>query len=330
MIENEEIVRGPSRSDMKADVTELAAHQAAISKVLRVIASSPSDLQPIFQTIVDAATHLCRADGSTLRLVEKEGVRLVALKASPAVLKGFSFPTFADHDSFVGRLHASKSLVHVPDISELEAYREGDTALVAAVKVGIGTILYVPMLTNDDAIGAFGIWRERTEPFTDRQIELVTDFAAQATIALEIATRGRRLQEVQTALARANRIATIGEMSTSIAHEVNQPLSAIVSNADACKGWLNRESPNLEEARRTVQWIAEDGIRAAEIVSRIRDLVRKAPPKKDWFDMNEAIRDVIVLTRGEAVKNGVSVHAQLTDGLPLVERRSGAIATSDT
>src|SRR5690242_19936465 len=82
-VENDEIASSPPRSDMKADVTELAAHQAAISKVLRAIANSPSDLQPIFQTILEAATHLCRADGSVLRLVEKEGVRLVAKKASP-------------------------------------------------------------------------------------------------------------------------------------------------------------------------------------------------------------------------------------------------------
>jgi C4-dicarboxylate-specific signal transduction histidine kinase len=100
---------------------------------------------------------------------------------------------------------------------------------------------------------------------------------------------------------------------------VNQPLAAIVSNVAACQGWLNRESPNLDKARRTVQWIAEDSLRAAEIVGRIRDLVKKAPPKKDWFDMNEAIRGVIVLTRGEAVKNGVSVQVQLADGLPPVK-----------
>jgi C4-dicarboxylate-specific signal transduction histidine kinase len=136
------------------------------------------------------------------------------------------------------------------------------------------------------------------DPFTDKQIELVTDFAAQATIALEITRRERQLREVQMELARANRIATIGEMSSSIVHEINQPLAALVSNAEACQRWLNRESPNLDEARRTVRWIAEDGIRAAEIVGRIRDLIKKAPPKKDWFDMNEAIRDVIVLTPG--------------------------------
>jgi signal transduction histidine kinase len=318
-IENDETAPGPPRSDMKADVTELAAHQAAISKVLRAIASSPSDMQPIFQTILEAATHLCRADGSVLRLVEKEGVRLVAKKASPAVLKLYPFPTIVEHDSFAGRFYTNRSPVHVPDIAALESNHKGDPTLVAAVKAGIGTILYVPMLANDDVIGALGIWRERLEPFTDRQIELVTDFAAQATIGLEITARERRLRDVQTALARANRIATIGEMSASIAHEVNQPLAALISNAAACQGWLNRESPNLDKARRTVQWIAEDSIRAAEIVGRIRDLVKKAPPKKVWFDMNEAIQDVIVLTRGEAVKNGVSVKVQLADDMPLVE-----------
>jgi C4-dicarboxylate-specific signal transduction histidine kinase len=140
-----------------------------------------------------------------------------------------------------------------------------------------------------------------------------------APIALEITSRERQLREVQTELARANRIATTGQLSSSIAHEVDRPLTAVVNAAAACLRWLNRESPNLDEARSAVQWIAEEGKRAAEIIGRIRDLIKKAPPKKDWFDMNEAIRDVIIITRNEAVRNGVSVQAQLADGLPLVE-----------
>jgi signal transduction histidine kinase len=290
-----------------------------MSKVLRVIASSPTELQPVFQTILDAATHLCRADGGTLRLIEKEGIRLVARKASPAVSKWYSFPTVAEHGSYVGRLVTSRSPVHIPDMAALEAYYEGDPIVVAAVKGGVRTVLYVPMLRNDNVIGALGIWRERVEPFTDKQIELITDFAAQTNIALEITTRERQLREVQTELARANRIATMGQLSSSIAHEVNQPIAGLIANSEAALAWLSHGSAKLTEARTAIEYAIRDGRRTAEIVGRIRDLIRKAPPKKDWFDMNEAIRDLIMLTRGEAVKNGVSVQTQLADGLPLVE-----------
>jgi signal transduction histidine kinase len=312
-------LRAPTRSELQDELTEVNRYRTAMSKVLRVIASSPTDLQPVFDTILDAATHICRADGGTLRLIEKEGVRLVAREINPALLKRHSLPTMAKYGSFVGRVVTSRSPVHIPDLAALDAYHEGEPNVVAAVKGGVGTVLYVPMLRNDGVIGALGIWRERVEPFTDKQIELITDFAAQATIALEITSRERQLRDVQTELARANRIATIGEMSSSIAHEVNQPIGGLIANSEAALQWLSHGSAKLVQARTAIECAITDGKRAAQIIGRIRDLIKKAPPKKDWFDMNEAVRDVIVLTRNEAVRNGVSVEVRLADGLPLVE-----------
>jgi hypothetical protein len=113
----------PTRSELQHKLTEVTRHRGAISEVLRAIASSPRDLQPIFDTIVDAATNLCRADGATLRLIEKEGVRLVARKVSPAVSKWVLSPTIAERGSYLSRSVTSGRIVHVPDIPATETCR---------------------------------------------------------------------------------------------------------------------------------------------------------------------------------------------------------------
>jgi C4-dicarboxylate-specific signal transduction histidine kinase len=120
-------------------------------------------------------------------------------------------------------------------------------------------------------------------------------------------------------LAHANRVATIGQLTASIAHEVKQPVAATVTNAKAALRWLDGQSPNLEEVRQALTRIAKDGDRAAEVIDRIRALIKRAPPRRDRLDINEAIREVIELTRGEAARNGVSVHTDLADGLPLIQ-----------
>jgi GAF domain-containing protein len=90
-----------------------------------------------------------------------------------------------EHGSFIGRLIASKSPVHIPDITANEVYSAGEAYLVAVVKAGVRTALFVPMLRNDELVGSFSIGRRRIEHFAENEIELVTDFAAQAAIALE-------------------------------------------------------------------------------------------------------------------------------------------------
>jgi C4-dicarboxylate-specific signal transduction histidine kinase len=136
-------------------------------------------------------------------------------------------------------------------------------------------------------------------------------------------TERRRAEEArldaQNNLAHANRVTAMGQLAASIAHEVNQPIAATVTNARAALRWLDRRPPNLDEARQALARIAKDGNRAAEVIDEIRALIKKAPPRKDRLEINGAIREVIALTRGEAVKNGVSVRTELVDGLPLIQ-----------
>jgi signal transduction histidine kinase len=126
------------------------------------------------------------------------------------------------------------------------------------------------------------------------------------------------LREAQAELAHVTRVTTLGELTSSIAHEVNQPLAAVVNNASACLRWLAGQAPNLEEARQSAALIIADGHRAGEIISRIRALAKKAPPQKDCVNINETILEVIALARSEVHRNRVSTQTQLSSDVPLI------------
>jgi two-component system sensor kinase FixL len=124
------------------------------------------------------------------------------------------------------------------------------------------------------------------------------------------------LHKTQAELAHVARIATLGEMTASIAHEINQPLGAIVNNASASLRWLTAE--NFAEARRSVELAIEDGHRAGEIIQRIRSFAKKAPPQKDWIDINQTIREVIALAQGEAQRTHMVFETRLSDDVHYV------------
>jgi PAS domain S-box-containing protein len=126
-------------------------------------------------------------------------------------------------------------------------------------------------------------------------------------------------REMQMELAHANRVATMGQLSASIAHEINQPLGAAVTYADAGLRWLAANPPNLDEVRQAFRLILESGVRAGEVMDRIRALVRKAPPRKDSLEINEVILEVIALISREMEKNGISAQTQLSESLPAIQ-----------
>ena len=126
------------------------------------------------------------------------------------------------------------------------------------------------------------------------------------------------LQITRTELARVARITTIGELTASIAHEVNQPLAAVVANADACVAWLSRQNPNLVEARAAAGRATHGATRASEVIVRIRSLINKATPEKVRVQINEVIKETVALTEGQASRNDVSFLVELTPDLPVV------------
>ncbi len=134
----------------------------------------------------------------------------------------------------------------------------------------------------------------------------------------ELRQANETLRERQAELTHVTRVMTLGELTASIAHEVNQPLAAIVTNGNACLRWLAGATPNLAEARRAVERIITDGYRASEVIARIRALVKKTKARNDWVDLNEVIVEVLALAQSEARRNHVSLNRQLKNDLPRV------------
>ena len=149
-------------------------------------------------------------------------------------------------------------------------------------------------------------------------VSFVLDLTERKRAEAEARESERRYRETLMELAHTNRVTTMGQLTASIAHEVNQPITAAVINAEAALRWLGAQPPELEEVREALGLIVEDGTRAGNVIGGIRALIKKVPPQRAWLDINEAIREVAALTRGEAAKTGVSVQTDLADGLPLI------------
>ena len=188
------------------------------------------------------------------------------------------------------------------------------------------SVLCLPLVKQAKPMGVLYLENTLTpHVFTPERIVVLKLLASQAAISLENArlyadlrqenSERQRAEEAlhhtQAELAHVNRVATLGELTASIAHEINQPLAAVVNNASACLRWL--AAHNLEEARQSAALVVADGHRAGEIVARIRGLAKKAPLQKDWLDINETIREVIALVRSEVHRSGIALETQLSD-----------------
>lgn len=174
------------------------------------------------------------------------------------------------------------------------------------------------------ADGAYRWYTMRRAPRRDANGNIVKWYSVgvdveDQKIAEEAARKSQeRLHAAQSALAHASRVATLGEISASIAHEVNQPLAAIVANGQACLRFLRRETPDLNDVRGTVEWMVKDGNRAGEVIRRVRGLLKKADTEKVPFDVNETIDEVAALLRHELTEQHAIPRLELVPGLPLV------------
>jgi C4-dicarboxylate-specific signal transduction histidine kinase len=313
-----------SASGPQDRVTELVEQQAAISEVLRAVANSPHDLRPIFDTILINGTRLCQATFGGFLLVEENGFRMVARRSPPDPIYAEQWPLglYVQHaaNPFLGRLNESRSPVHIADLAADQAYLRRNPRAVALVELAhVRTCLLVPLLKDNELIGVLGMSRQEVQPFTDRQIDLVRDFAAQATIALEGTRRERQYREIQSELAHASRVATMGQLTASIAHEIKQPIAAARNNARAALNFLDKSPLDVAEVREALACVVNDTDRASDVVDRIGSLIKKAPPRKEVVDLNAAILEVTALTRSEAIKTGVTVDLQLAGGLPRIQ-----------
>jgi C4-dicarboxylate-specific signal transduction histidine kinase len=202
-------------------------------------------------------------------------------------------------------------------MSFISRYGLGLTSSViflGGIAIAICAMIDATIFRLENALRNTRLYRDLHE--RDAQIRRMIDEQKRAEDALRRSEA--HLAEVQAELAHVTRLTTLGELTASIAHEINQPLAAIVTNANASLRWLSGDAPNLAEARQAIRCIARDGNRAGEITSRIRALAKKAPPQKNWLDLNETIGEVMAIARSEAQRNRVSLQTQLANDLPLV------------
>ena len=161
-------------------------------------------------------------------------------------------------------------------------------------------------------------------------LEIAERKQAEAKLRASITEQKRTeeaLRQAQADLARINRVTTMGELTASLAHEVNQPIAAASTDANTCLRWLSRDQPDLEEAREAASRVVKDATRAAEIVNRIRMIFKKGTAQRELVDVNEVIREIVVLMRSEATRYSISVRTEVAADLPQVYRRPRTIAT---
>jgi two-component system, NtrC family, sensor kinase len=214
------------------DLTEALEQQTATSEVLRVISSSPGELEPVFTTMLGNAARICEAKFGTLWLCEGETFRFVAQHNAPTAwaAKRQEEPVFRPHpESGLGRLLLTKQVTHIPDIRTTQAYIERDPGVVVGAELaGYRTLLAVPMLKENELIGAFSIYRQEVLPFTEKQIALVQNFAAQAVIAIE---NTRLLNELRESLQRQTATSDLLSIISRSPGELEPVFQAMLENA---------------------------------------------------------------------------------------------------
>jgi len=303
------------------DITErkLAEQRLLAQHAVTQILAASATLEEATPKILRAVGECLLWDVGALWRTDREAGVLRCVDVWHA--DGIEIPEFeavSRHSTFLpgiglpGRVWFNREPAYIPDIVRDADFVRAPIATREILHAGFG----VPVVLDGDVLGVMEFFsHEIRQPDRDL-LAMMATIGSQLGQFIERKQAEEALRHAQGELAHVSRVATLGEMSASIAHEINQPLTAVVNNATACLHWLAAQ--NLEEARQSAEFVIADGHRAGEIIGRIRALAEKAPARKDRVDVNATILEVVALARSEVHGNGVSLRTWLGAGLPLV------------
>ena len=186
-----------------------------------------------------------------------------------------------------------------------------------AAEYGLKAAFAIPIILAEEVIAVIEFFLTEPQDEDERLVKVIAAVAAQLDLAIERKLADEQLRRTQAELAHVSRVTTMGELAASIAHEVNQPLGAIVGNADICLQWLKNDQPNVQQLREALADIAGDGRRASEVIARIRSLVKKSEPQSNALNVNDVVGEVVSLIAHEAQRRQVVLETELQE-LPLV------------
>ncbi|HET6314963.1 MAG TPA: ATP-binding protein, partial [Chloroflexota bacterium] len=297
---------------------------ATVLKVSQAVAGEIV-LEQLLDTLMRTALEQAGAERGLLLLPRGDELRLAAEATTrgdtvSVRLTDQAMATAALPQSIVQYVMRTQDSVLLDDAAAPHAFAADATLGAPHAR----SILCVPLLNQAKLTGVLYLDNTLTpHVFTPTRSAVLTLLASQAAISLENARLYAERQQAEEAvrqtqaeLAHVARLTTLGELTASIAHEINQPLGAMVNSANACVRWLAAQ--NLERAQQSAVRIVADGQRAADIITRIRALAQNAPPHKDWLDLNTTIRDVLALARSAVHRHGVVVETQLAADVPRI------------
>ncbi len=281
-------------------VTAMLAEAATLEEV------TPKILETVCELLFWDVGVLWRVDreASVLRCVEVWHDESVEIPQFEAICGQH---TFMPGVGLPGRVWSSHEPAYIPDVVHDTNFPRASIA----AREGLHAAFGFPILLGAEVLGVIEFFSHEIRQPDRELLDMMTTLGSQIGQFIERKRAEQAVLSAQAALAHVTRVATLGELTASIAHEVNQPLAAIVNNANACLSWL--AANNMEEARASAEMIRADGHRAGDIIGRIRALVKKAPSQKDWLDINQTIREVVALAHSELQRNSIALETQLSD-----------------